>query len=485
MRTIGSAVQMLLVAPLLGGSLALAAPMPSARGLQAGFAKRVITPSLSAGPVYLAGFDHDRKATGVHDDLFVRCLGVSDGAQKLALCSVDLIGFFLPETQQTRLLLAARVPGARLVVASTHDHEGPDTMGLWGPNPMKSGVDPAYRERLRREIAQTAAEALLAAQPATLTFAKAKTPGLIADGREPQVIEDEIVIMKATGTDGKTLGALVNWSSHPEALGGKNTLITADYPHYLLARVEKALGGIGVFFSGSIGGLMTPLSVGLKDETGRDVPLETFAHAQVIGERAADVALQALERSALPAKSTALEYRSRGVLVPLANTLFRLAYAVSIFDRPLFTKGTLDGSTGISLYKGVPLPLPKGEDLESEIGYVRLADAEILLVPGEIYPELVIGGIQDPQDAGADFPGAAKEPALKDLLHAEYKMVFGLANDELGYIIPRSQWDEKPLFAYGRDESQYGEVNSVGDRVAPILAEEFRALLPTSVRYHR
>ena len=477
MWTMRPVILALLVAPFLSESAVLAAPVPSARALQAGFAKRVITPSLSAGPVYLAGFDHDRRATGVHDDLFVRCLGVSDGAQKLALCSVDLIGFFLPETQKTRLLLAARVPGARLVVASTHDHEGPDTMGLWGPNPMRSGVDPAYRERLRREIAQTAAEALLIAQPATFTFAKAKTPGLIADGREPQVIDDEIVIMKATGADGKTLGTLVNWSSHPEALGGKNTLMTADYPHYLLDRVEAALGGTGVFFSGSIGGLMTPLSVGLKDEAGREVPPETFEHARVIGERAADAALEALRRSSGPAKSTALEYRSRRVFVPLANTLFRLAYAVSIFDRPLLTKGVIDGSTAISLYKGVPLPLPKGEDLETEIGYVRLADAEILLVPGEIYPELVIGGIQEPQDAGADFLGAPKEQPLKNLLRSDYKMVFGLANDELGYIIPRAQWDEKPPFAYGREESQYGEVNSVGDRTAPVLAEAFRALL--------
>ena len=459
------------------GAPVLAADGPSARALQAGFAKRVITPSLSAGPVYLAGFDHDRRATGVHDDLFVRCLGVSDGAQKLALCSVDLIGFFLPETQATRLLLAARVPGARLVVASTHDHEGPDTMGLWGPNPMKSGVDPAYRERLRRDIAETAAEALLALRPATFTFAKANTPGLIADGREPQVIDDLIVIAKATGADGKTLGTLVNWSSHPEALGGKNTLITADYPHYLLARVEKALGGTGVFFSGSIGGLMTPLSVGLKDEAGREVPKETFEHARIIGERAADAALGALRRSPVPAKSTALEYRSGRVFVPLGNTLFRLAFAVSLFDRPLFTRGVVDASTGVSLHEGVPLPLPKGEDLETEIGYVRLAEAEILLVPGEIYPELVKGGIQDPQDAGADFLGAAKEPPLEQLLRSDYTMVFGLANDELGYIIPRAQWDEKPPFAYGRAEAQYGEVNSVGDRVAPVLAEAFHALL--------
>ena len=71
-------------------------------------------------------------------------------------------------------------------------------------------------------------------------------------------------------------------------------------------------------------------------------------------------------------------------------------------------------------------------------------------MPAEIYPELVLGGIQDPQDPGADFPGAPRERALFTLLRAEYKLVFGLANDEIGYVIPRSQWDAKAPFAYGR-----------------------------------
>lgn len=480
MPTTSVAARALLLASLLGGLPAVGATAPPVSGLQAGFAKRVITPSLDKGPVYLAGFGHDRKATGVHDDLFVRCLGVSDGRQKIALCAVDLIGLFLPETEKTRRLLAARVPGSRLVVASTHDHEGPDTMGLWGPNAMTSGVDPGYQERVRNDIADTAALALSSLRPASFTFAKARTPGLVADGREPEVIDDAIVLVEVKGDDGMTLGALVNWSSHPEALGGKNTLITSDYPHYLVARIESALGGTAVFFSGSIGGLMTPLSVGLKDEAGRAVLGETFEHARVIGERAADTALEALRRTPASARSSALEYRSGRVFVPLANPLFRIAFAVSLFDRPLFTKGAVDRSTGVTLFKGLPLPLPRGEDIGTEIGYLRLADAQILLVPGEIYPELVMGGIQDPQDAGADFLGAAKEPPLGQLLHSDYKMVFGLANDEIGYIIPRAQWDEKPPFAYGRDEAQYGEVNSVGDRVAPVLAEAYRRLLRSS-----
>ena len=49
------------------------------------------------------------------------------------------------------------------------------------------------------------------------------------------------------------------------------------------------------------------------------------------------------------------------------------------------------------------------------------------------------------------------------------KFIFGLANDEIGYIIPKRQWDEKPPFCYGRQKAQYGEINSVGPETAPIL----------------
>jgi hypothetical protein len=48
-------------------------------------------------------------------------------------------------------------------------------------------------------------------------------------------------------------------------------------------------------------------------------------------------------------------------------------------------------------------------------------------------------------------------------------MLLGLANDEIGYIIPKRQWDQAPPFAYGRAKDQYGEINSCGPEVAPIL----------------
>src|SRR5262249_52231533 len=222
---------------LLFAASAAAGAEPSSAGaaapFRAGFARRFTTPLLDR-PVYLAGCDHARRATGVHDDLYARCLAVADRRLTLALCSLDVIGFFLPDTEKARALFAAKVPGARLVVASTHDHQGPDTLGLWGPSAVKSGVDPAYMETLRQAVADTAADAVAALAPARVAFASGRTPGLIADGREPTVIDETIVAARFTAEDGAPLGTLVDWSSHPEALGRNNTQITADYPYYLV-----------------------------------------------------------------------------------------------------------------------------------------------------------------------------------------------------------------------------------------------------------
>lgn len=458
---------------LLAGAAAAASPVGSSPVNAAwhpthfvGFSQRAITPALGARPVYLAGFDLGRKATGIHDQLWARAVALADreGRHRIVLVAVDLIGLFNEDVRKVRALFEARSPGVPLVVASTHDHEGPDTLGLWGSGRFSSGVDRAFLERVRALIAEAALEALSRLQPARLVLARARTPGLIADGRLPIVIDDMLLALRFVGEGGGTLGTLVEWSSHPEALAGKNTLVSADYPHYLRARIEQRLGGSCVFVVGAIGGLMTPIGLKLRATDGHAIPAESFELAQAAGERAAEAALTALRQAPHDSASGVLDYRSQTVFVPLENRLLRLATLLGVIERPLFSRGR----PATSLF---------GDDLRTEIGYLRIGDAEALLVPGEIYPELVLGGIQDPQDPAADFPGAPRERPLYGLLRADYKLVIGLANDEIGYVIPRSQWDERRPFAYGRREAQYGEVNSVGPSAAQRLEEAFERLI--------
>ena len=57
------------------------------------------------------------------------------------------------------------------------------------------------------------------------------------------------------------------------------------------------------------------------------------------------------------------------------------------------------------------------------------------------------------------------------------KFVFGLANDEIGYIIPKSEWDEKPPYLFGSSKPVYGEINSVGPDTAGVIHAMARQLL--------
>src|SRR5580704_8620280 len=83
-----------LVVSLCGVSPAAAAKADSS--LAVGFAEVDITPAVAAKgkPVYLAGFGHNRKATGVHDPLKARAIVLGHEKTKIAIVSVDLVGFF-------------------------------------------------------------------------------------------------------------------------------------------------------------------------------------------------------------------------------------------------------------------------------------------------------------------------------------------------------------------------------------------------------
>src|SRR5262245_13808659 len=113
----------LLLAAALLGLAGLGAAEEAA--LEAGFGEADITPEVKGKTVYVAGFGHNRKATGVHDPLKARAVVLRHGEKKIALVSLDVVGFFLPSVERVR----GKLPGFTYVlVSSTHNHEGPDTL---------------------------------------------------------------------------------------------------------------------------------------------------------------------------------------------------------------------------------------------------------------------------------------------------------------------------------------------------------------------
>jgi hypothetical protein len=450
--------------------LLLCAGTLSAGELSVGFAEADVTPKLDAGrPVYMAGFGHNRKATKVHDPILARAVVLSDGKTKIALACVDVVGLFNSVAESVR----KQVAGFDYVcVSSTHNHEGPDTLGLWGASPFASGVDKEYLKAVEAGIVKAITTADRNLTRATARVGTASAPDLLHDGREPYVKHDELVAIRFEGPDGKPVGVLVQWNCHPETMASKNTELTADYVATTVAELKKNYGCPVAYLTGTVGGLMTSLDVAVKGPTGELLKDGTWEKTEEYGRLVARLAEKAL-KDARPVDLTPIAARRQEVLMPVANELYKLGWRVGVLERTFYK---WDGDP----YAAKPTEakdLTGPGAIRTEVGYLKLGDLEVAVIPGEIYPELVLGKVQDPADPGADFPNAPIEPAIYAQMGGKYKMLIGLGNDEIGYILPKRQWDEKPPFCYGRKKAQYGEENSVGPEAGPVLCKAFADLV--------
>ena len=421
-------------------------------------------------PVWLAGFHDDRPATGVHDDLWARAMVLGDGSHRVAIVVLDAIGVFHDSVVDVRERIPAAARIDHVILASTHTHQAPDLMGLWGPGPGRTGVDPSYLKRVVETAARVVAEAARAVQPATLRVARIHDgpERLVEDSRRPQVLDPDLRVIQARGADGQTLGTFVAWANHPETVWDGNLLVSSDFPHFVREALEAGLGGIAIYANGAIGGLMTtrPRFAIPDPDTGELLRTPGFRKARAQGRRLAALAMDGLARTPasepetgeglgpVEIRSASLALRARTLELRVENPMFLLAAALGMLPR---------GFSGWATVR-------------TEIAGFQLGPITFLSIPGEIYPEIVNGGIETPE--GADHPVAPLElPPLRERMPGRYRFVLGLAGDALGYIIPKSEWDEQPPWLYGSSRETYGEIVSLGPDTAPALHGALLALL--------
>lgn len=442
-----------------------------------------ITPDLTRHRVYMAGFGATgRKPLGVHDPLYARVLVQSDGKKTVAIVGLDLLGFYRNDVEDLRRLTGFDAAGRYLFVAATHNHSGPDTLGLWGPYVGISGVNHAYHKEIKEKIAAKIAELSGRLKEVELrSFSATLDPrGLCRDSRNPTVINPDLAALRYVGKGGKTVATVVNWSCHPEVLGSSNRLITADYPGPLCGRIEEKAGGTCVFLSGTLGGLMTPDIEGGVPE---------FEESFRVGTAVADFALKGLSKPAAVSKNPPLSFKSETLLIPIENSRYLALLPALTFGHRLFDRAgnALPGWKAYWLalkHLAVRLGDHDRPWVQSELSRIDIGPVGILGIPGEIFPELVLGGydgkfraghpLLDPENPNPpDLSAAPKGPYLKDYLRAPVKMVVGLANDELGYILPEYDFKtQRGLLMLPRlPGHHYEETNSIGVSAAGIVQE--------------
>ncbi|WP_209331786.1 hypothetical protein [Lunatimonas salinarum] len=412
--------------------------------------------------VWLAGFQQNRPATGVNDPLWARSMVIDDGATRLGICVIDMIGFGHDDVVTVRKRFQEPLELDYLIVASTHVHSSPDLMGLWGPNPYTSGIDKAYKEQVMQGIFRSLEEASLAVEPAYLKLAinESESLTLVGDSREPFVYDEGIRIMQVLSKqDDRTLGILLNWGNHPETFWSGNTEISSDFPHYWREYMEngiylqdsllhEGLGGIALFMNGALGGLMTtrPNHPIIHPYSGALIMEESAEKVDAQGLALAKITFKTMNEGMLEIRQGGIDLRAKTLELAMDNNLFRLAAWLGIFDRGFTRWG----------------------HIRSEVAAWTLGSASFVHVPGELYPEILNGGVESP--TGADFGIEPVEvPSIRSQMPGRIRFFSGMANDMIGYIVPKSQWDEKPPFTYGRDRAPYGEVNSLGPNTAPTI----------------
>lgn len=420
---------------------------------------------------WIAGMSNKKPANGIHDEVWSRVMVIDDGKTRIAMVSLDLIGFMHDDVIDIRNMIPKELKIDYVQIASTHTHENEDMMGIWGKNEWTSGVNKESLKYVKHQTVAAIKEAVKNMRSAYLVFAQDLSGAdaqLIKDTRKPIVKATGIHLMQVVDSqNGTTLGTVVNWANHPETLWNHNLLISSDFPHYVREAIEKGvfngnqltqkgIGGITLYFNGAVGGLMAPHpSISIPDpykDTLYSKP--SFEKAKAIGDHLALMSLKALKNDGDTIKSSNISLRVKTLNLPLDNTMFRIAGGIKLIKRGL----------------------PELFKTRTEVGVIKIGPALFLSIPGEIYPEIVYGGVEAPE--GREFKIQPQEvPPFNDLIKEKYKFYICLSNDEIGYIIPKSEWDTEKPYLYNDKRHTYGEENSLGQETAPILYNELSSMI--------
>ena len=146
----------------------------------------------------------------------------------------------------------------------------------------------------------------------------------------------------------------------------------------------------------------------------------THAEAKVMGEGLAGI-VSDLEKTAQPPSTFAFSIDVRRVEIPVSNIEFRNR----VKDRRPTNRGRI----------------------VTEMSLITIGECQILTLPGEVLPEVSFEILEKMKG----FP----------------RMLVGLANDQLGYIIP----------PYDFRDDEYEESMSLGTAAAPVIQETAWRLL--------
>lgn len=429
--------------------------------------------------LYIAGYNNGWYASGYLDrrDLAVyrngkkyselqkdpdysqaRAAWIDAGAGGVLLIGIDCVGLSKTtvDTIRDRLYtLCAETGCVSVNVYATHSHASPDSLGLWGPLAVE-GKNEDYMEALIEAAVGAASLAAVNRQQGSLYFGKAQTEGIIYDSRDPQVYDPNLYQLRFESSDGESGMRLLFYGAHAESLRGDNTQLSRDFPGVMCDIVEMQTGDPAIFMPSAIGGLMYTNIL-------TDGYFDAVENLELTGVEMARYAL-----SIRPDQETEIPAE-----MSIARTLF-----TAPMDNPMYMYLKFLGVLDNDIIEGES---STGYMVRSEMSILRLGDLHIVMVPGEMFPELISGKEYHTYGTEGENPTPLAEIAAT--YGVENLLFIGLCNDELGYIVPPSDFllnEEMPYVEKTEDptgENHYEETNSCGPETARVIAATFEQLL--------
>lgn len=393
--------------------------------LEAGAARADISPENPAG-AFMAGFAPNRLSLGALEPLEATVLYLRRGERELCLVSVDSIGLLRATIERIRARAQGFARPSDIIVCATHTHSGVDTLGIWGPTifkiiPRGTGIVPAYMDRLVERVGDAITRARESARPASLRNAAFTVdPQWTRNDRKGGGRYDGAVALGLDDAEtGERLATLLNFASHPETLWEHNRWLSPDFPGPFRRRVREAVGGEALYFSGPLGGMLTPNVPPDSTEAERRDYIERLGEALATQTTAALAAAE-------PDSSPDLAHTFKVTEFPLANWRFRLMTRLGIIPNAW-----------------------RGQVAETEIHHMRIGKLELFSVPGEPVPEV--------------------GHRIAERLTGPHRGMLCLGMDEFGYILEPRMFDER--------EYRYEKTMSLGPATAETLLRACDALV--------
>jgi len=361
-----------------------------------------------------------KPATGVHDKIWAKAFVLKKGNKKYAIITMDVLG--LPPNVKPELLQLLKGKGwnkENMMLLPSHSHTSLDMPALNDKNNLNSPQIGIYQPELLQFVLKSLSELINEADK-NYREVKIGTETVPVDGknrnrRGDPAVDKDLTVTRIDTKKGKPMAVLVNWTAHPTFTGGKDMLVSGEWPGYLQRGLEEKIGnGVTVLYYNGAEGDQSPIGVGGTN---------SYEKAENYGRAMAENAFK-VYKNISPVAHVKFDYNYSKIDLPKRKV------------HPSFmeTGGEEYNLTPEALHAVLNVMAPES----AGIGSVRIGDLLLVGAPGELAAGL-----------GLQIKNKLRTEGIKS------PVIGGLANEWISYILSADQYNNGA--GYESSVSFYGE----------------------------